>query len=249
MLPHYHADIINNAKATKKLQLCNEKRETKQWKRQFCPKGAKRGWEGGGRRRDDEVMKKDARRYSQTGIALHCCCCFMFYLISRKLYYNDKCKASYVHRGSRWHFHLHDGRERVFKFERTILEYGVQSVRSSMCWFNLGSKQLPRHSFPLHEAWTQLVSINIRTPYTAARTCLLSLALYLSFPRWQRLLTCTACNLHVHKDLPKLSFSFTLQGTRRGRHHRIVPERVLCGHMLCHCAKLELKILFVLKLA
>lgn len=74
-------------------------------------------------------------------------------------------------------------------------------------------------------------------------------SLYLSFPRWQRLLTCTACNLHVHKDLPKLSFSFTLQGTRRGRHHRIVPERVLCGHMLCHCAMLELKILFVLKLA
>lgn len=107
----------------------------------------------------------------------------------------------------------------------------------------------PWHSFPLHEAWTQLVSINIRTPYTAARTCLLSLALYLSFPRWQRLLTCTACNLHVHKDLPKLSFSFTLQGTRRGRHHRIVPERVLCEHMLCHCAMLELKILFVLKLA
>lgn len=143
VLPHYHADIINNAKATKKLQLCNEKRETKQWKWQFCPKGAKRGWEEGGRRRrDDEVMKKDARRYPQTGIALHCCCCFMFYLISRKLYYNDKCKASYVHRGSRWHFHLHDGRERVFKFERTILEYGVQSVRSSMCWFNLGSKQL-----------------------------------------------------------------------------------------------------------
>lgn len=74
-------------------------------------------------------------------------------------------------------------------------------------------------------------------------------SLYLSFPRWQRLLTCTACNLHVHKDLPKLSFSFTLQGTRRGRHHRIVPERVLCGHMLCLCAMLELKILFVLELA
>lgn len=48
----------------------------------------------------------------------------------------------------------------------------------------------PRHSFPLHEAWTQLVSINVRTPYTAARTCLISLSLSL-FPSLAK-----AINLH-----------------------------------------------------
>lgn len=73
----------------------------------------------------------------------------MFYLKSRKLYYNDKCKAYASHRGSRWHFHLHAEAELkldwTFKFGCTSAREREYSLRwlSSMCWFNLGSKQLP----------------------------------------------------------------------------------------------------------